>query len=67
MSDVSVTVNDPASADVQAVCGTLKAAFEFGCTPQGQALIAQALADSAAFRKLLADGWSNLQKLFPKG
>jgi len=61
---ISVTVNDPISGDIQAVCGAVKAGCEFLTSPQGQELIKTALADAAAAKKVLSDAWASLLKLF---
>jgi uncharacterized glyoxalase superfamily protein PhnB len=64
---LSVSISDPVSADIQAVCGTITAACNLACTAQGQALIAQALKDGTAFRNLVTEGWGGFVKLLHNG
>jgi hypothetical protein len=66
-SPLLVSISDPVSADVQAVCGTITAVCNLASTAQGQAMIAQALKDGAAFRDLVSNGWSGFVKLLHNG
>jgi hypothetical protein len=67
VSALTVSISDPVSADIQAVCGTIAAVCNLACTAQGQALIAQALKDGAAFRDLVSNGWGGFVKLLHNG
>ena len=64
MPDLNVSVSDPVSADLQAVCGAIKAASEFLCTPQGQALVAQWQKDGQAFQNAVSQAWNAIAGVF---
>lgn len=61
---INLNISDPASADIQAVCGAVTAVCTFLCTPQGQALLEKSQKDAASFEAWVAKGWSGFTGLF---
>jgi len=64
-TNVSATVSiaDPISGDLQAVCGAVTALCQFLCSPAGQAALQQAARDTAAFETACSQVWSNFLAL----
>lgn len=64
---IAISVSDPVSADVQAVCNMITAVCNLACTVQGQALIAESIKNTNGFMAMVSTAWNNFQRLIGKG
>ena len=61
---VNVSLADPISLDIQAICKTLEVFCNFLCTPEGQLTVAAWRKDSVAWNLAIAKGVTWLQLFF---
>lgn len=66
-ANLAVSLNDPISSDIQAVCGAVVALCGFLSTAQGQALLIQAQKNNDTFTTWISSAWKNFTGLFKKG
>ena len=65
-SPITVSVADPVSADIQAVCGAITAICNVLVSPAGQDALRATLAGEATVNKAISDAWHAVTGLFKK-